>query len=66
MDYMLLGPGLSAANYSSALVGWQGQTHQSNVLLRADGLKFNSSASAARAALVNNDDWNITDGGLAP
>ena len=55
--------GMSSANYSSTLVGWQSQSHQSNLYFGAEGVNYLSTASAARAALVA-DGWTITDAGL--
>jgi hypothetical protein len=62
---MLRNSGLSTANYNSLLVGWEGQSHNNNVIFGADGITYSngSAADTARATLISTDLWSITDGG---
>ncbi len=55
---------LSTANYSAILIGWEGQTVQSGVSLTNTSAKYSAgAATTARAALISDDSWTITDGG---
>ncbi|SFS30859.1 BspA family leucine-rich repeat surface protein [Lutibacter maritimus] len=51
-------------NYDLLLIGWQSQTHKSNVIFSAGSAKYtlNSPSNTARNNLIN-DGWVITDGG---
>jgi hypothetical protein len=67
MDTMLYQSGLSNANYSSTLIGWAidaGVYALTDFTLGADGLYYNSSATAARTSLTDTYGWTITDAGL--
>lgn len=61
---MLLGSGLSTANYDALLIGWDAQNLVSNLSLNAGTLTYCSSqAQAARANMIASDGWTIADGG---
>jgi len=54
----------STANYDALLNGWSSlPSLQSNVLLGAQETKYSAAASSARAKLVNDYNWTITDAG---
>ena len=55
---------LSTANYDALLIGWQAQTHNSNVPFSGGNSKY-CTGENARLALVA-DGWTITDNGLDP
>ena len=63
MSNMLNNSGLSVANYDATLIGWAGQSVQSNVSLGATGLEYCAGATA-RDDLINNDGWTITGDAL--
>lgn len=66
MEEMLNNSGLSVENYDKALIGWNAQSVQLNVVLDADGLQYCQGDGAdARQALIDNDFWAITDSGPA-
>ena len=66
MASMLDSSGLSTLNYDKVLVGWsQLPAVQDNVALGAAGIKY-SCAKAARASLIADHNWSITDAGLLP
>jgi surface protein len=54
---------LSADNYASTLNGWSTQALQSNVTLGAAPSVYCSNAANARANIISNFNWTITDGG---
>jgi len=57
---------LSTANYDALLVGWEGQAVQDNVTFSGGNSKYScapSAAATARAALIADHTWNISDGG---
>ncbi len=61
---MLSNSGINKLNYDNILIGWASQNVQQGVFLGASGLKYCMGASA-RAALINNKNWVITDDALA-
>ena len=63
MGDMFSGSGLSAANYSDALMGWAGQDVYPYVYLGAGTIPYLSAAAAARQTLIDQG-WQITDGGM--
>ena len=65
MGNMLTLSGLSEANYDNALIGWGGQTVQSNVSLGAIGLEFCNGANARQDLMIAYN-WTITDNGGCP
>jgi surface protein len=57
--------GLSRENYDNLLMGWSAQTVQPDVVFGAGTLQY--CAAASRTTLVNPpNNWEITDGGVAP
>ena len=66
MEDMFANVTLSTANYDAILTAWALQTVQSNVLFSAGNSKYSAGAAAtARASLINDDNWTITDGGMS-
>ena len=64
MDNMFYGIALSTANYDSLLTGYEGQAVLNNVKLGGGNSKYSAGAAAtARAALIADHNWAITDGG---
>jgi len=62
----LSGSAFSQTNYDLLLVAWEAQAVQNNVKLHAGSAKYGSGAPAtARAALIADHTWTITDGGPA-
>jgi len=60
----LNGVTLSTSNYDSLLIGWEGQSVQNNVNFHGGNSKYSAGAAAtARAALISDHTWTITDGG---
>ena len=67
MSNMFSGVTLSVANYDSLLIGWDALNLQSNVIFNGGNSKYSSGqAETARNHIISNDNWTITDGGLAP
>jgi surface protein len=65
MEDMFANVTLSTANYDAILTAWALQTVQPNVLFSAGNSKYSAGAAAtARASLINDDNWTITDGGM--
>ncbi len=65
MEDMFANVTLSTANYDAILTAWASQTVQQNVLFGAGNSKYSAgTAASARASLINNDNWTITDGGM--
>lgn len=59
MQQMLSMSGMKSANYTKLLVGWSTQSVKSGVTLGANMMKYDPSASAARAILTNTYGWII-------
>ena len=58
---------LSTINYSNTLIGWEAQAVQNNVTFDGGNSQYSAGAAAtARAALVADHTWTITDGGQEP
>ncbi len=67
MTNMFLNITLSTTNYDAILLGWSAQTVQSNVEFDGGNSQYSAGAAAtARASLIADDSWIITDGGQAP
>lgn len=64
-DFMTAATGLSTTNYDLLLVGWELQTPTSGISVNFGGSKYTlgSAAATARASLIANYGWTITDGG---
>ena len=57
---------LTTANYSDILIAFEAQAVKNNVLLHGGNSKYSAGAAAdARAALIADHSWTITDGGQA-
>lgn len=61
---MFTNTSLSIANYDNILRTWSGLTLQTNVTFGATGRRY-CGGYRARADLISNFDWIITDGGLS-
>lgn len=60
MSSMLILSGMTTADYSATLIGWEAAAGTPNGLtLGAHGLTFNADASAARQNLVEDSNWTI-------
>ncbi|WP_350286326.1 BspA family leucine-rich repeat surface protein [uncultured Croceitalea sp.] len=64
MANMLSNAALSSANYDNTLIGWAGQTVQSNVSLGATGLRY-CDGREERQQLIDNTSWTITGDAIA-
>ena len=64
-DEMFLNGGLSTTNYDALLIGWEAQNVKNDVLFDAGNTQYTagSAAETARAALIADHNWTITDGG---
>ena len=56
---------LSTANYDSTLIGWESQDVNDNISVHFGTSTYSTDAAAARAALIADHSWTITDGGAA-
>ena len=76
MSYLLAGVTLSTTNYDSILIGWEatlqaafpsgaGYTPTINVHFGNSEYTGGGAAATARASLISNFGWTITDGGIA-
>ena len=66
MEIMLVGVTLTTINYSNILVAFEAQAVLNNVLLHGGNSQYSVGAAAtARAALIADHSWTITDGGQA-
>ena len=65
MNFMFTNAPLSTINYDSLLVGWESLMVQNNVIFVANIANYTlgSAAETARAALISDHNWTITDGG---
>jgi len=64
MALMFSGVKISTANYDALLIGWNAQNLQPNVNFHGGFSEF-CAGTAARANMISNDNWSITDGGVA-
>ena len=60
----LEGAGLSAANYDALLIGWEQLDLVDGLSFDAGSSPYTSAAASARQAIINDDNWSISDGGL--
>ncbi|MFW6152543.1 MAG: BspA family leucine-rich repeat surface protein, partial [Verrucomicrobiota bacterium] len=66
MTEMFFGVALSTENYDSLLIGWAKLPElQNDVTFHAGDSRYSRNAEAARAALINDQNWIIIDGGVA-
>jgi surface protein len=64
MDYIFLGATLSTANYDALLIGWESQAVINSIHFSGGNSKYSAGAAAeARARLISDHFWTITDGG---
>ena len=65
MASMFNAAGVSRANYDALLIAWEARTLQPNVVSMQAAAKVHvGAASTAHAALIANDGWTISDGGV--
>ena len=65
MGAMFYGITLSTANYDALLISWAAQTVKPDVEFSGGNSLYSpGAAAAARASLINDDHWTITDGGM--
>jgi len=55
---------LSSSNYDALLIGWEQLDLQDGLTFDAGSSQYTSAAEAARQAIINDDSWTISDGGL--
>ena len=55
---------LNTTNYSQILINMESANSNSNVPFHGGNSQYNTSGQTARTALINNQNWIITDGGL--
>lgn len=61
---MFLGVTLSTANYDALLIGWEAQLVKDNVFFGGGNSKYTAgTGGVARAALIADHTWTISDGG---
>ena len=60
----LEGAGLSAANYDALLTGWEQLDLVDGLSFNAGSSQYTSAAASARQAIIDDDGWTITDGGI--
>ena len=65
MQNMFVGANLSIAHYSAMLLAWSQLPVQDGVIFSSGGTQHSNAAGvqAARFTLINDKDWNISDGG---
>jgi len=64
MAGMFNGVTLSTPNYDSLLLGWSQLTLQDGVSFDGGNSQYSAgAAAAARASIIDNSNWVITDGG---
>jgi hypothetical protein len=63
MESMFSGATLSTENYNSLLNGWSEQTLKEYVVFSGGNSKYSSAGAAARAKIISDFSWTITDGG---
>jgi surface protein len=63
MEEMFKGATLSTVNYNSLLSGWSGLSLKHNVTFDGGNSRYSSTASDDRQSMIDNFEWNITDGG---
>ena len=61
----LIGTALDTTTYSNMLIAWDILDPVNSLTFNGGSSKYNAAGQVARASLVTNDLWSITDGGLA-
>jgi surface protein len=64
MRDMFYGVTLSTANYDAILNGWSEQALCNSVEFDGGNSKYSSAGEAARAKIISDFNWTITDGGM--
>ena len=64
MEEMFLGVTLSVENYDSLLIGWAQQDVDDEIVFHGGNSQYSSKAEKARKTLIEEYDWQITDGGI--
>jgi 6-phosphogluconate dehydrogenase (decarboxylating) len=64
MNNMFHGVTLSTANYDAILNNWSELVLQNDVEFDGGNSKYSSAAEAARAKIISDFNWTITDGGM--
>jgi surface protein len=64
IEGFLQGGVLSSSNYDALLIGWEQLDLQDGLTFDAGSSQYTSAAEAARQAIINDDGWTISDGGL--
>ncbi|HPA56471.1 MAG TPA: BspA family leucine-rich repeat surface protein, partial [bacterium] len=64
MQEMFYNTTLSTANYDALLNGWSKLILQNSVEFHGGNSKYSSSGETARAKIISDFNWTITDGGL--
>ena len=62
---MFNGAALATAQWSAILTNFNNQNPKNNLDIHAGTSTYNSAGATARAGLIANDNWTITDGGAA-
>lgn len=67
MNFCFFGATLSTTEYDSVLTGWEGQSVNDNVSVHFGNSVYTSggTSATARANLIADHSWNISDGGTA-
>jgi surface protein len=65
MSNMFTGSGLSVLNYSKALLAWSALPLHASVTLSTGPKYYAGTPASARASIIANHGWTITDGGLS-
>jgi hypothetical protein len=64
MDLMFANMALSTANYDALLIAWAQRDVPDGIPFDAGNSKYSAgSAAAARQSLIDDDGWEIADGG---
>ncbi len=63
-SFFLSSAELSPGNYDALLIGWNALTLQSGLTFDAGNSRYTPAGKTARAAIIRDDGWMITDGGL--
>lgn len=64
LERFLVGTSFSTENYDALLEAWAHLNLQQNVIFNAGSTKYSENAISARISIVNNFNWQISDGGL--
>jgi hypothetical protein len=65
VNFLANGGELSTANYSETLIAWEQLDLYDGVAIHFGTSTYNASGAIAKAAIIADDSWGFTDGGLA-